>query len=203
MNLTKNQTIIAIVAFVILVVAFAVSMDRRNKTRLKEMTEDTRGIEYDTTRSSVYSKFDTDADGHLDEYEMDDYSHYVMDSVMKEAGDKIILDKVKNSLENSGVEITKVRITHDEYSPRWDNIKVNFKNNTGKTIKAIRFRWYDAKNAFGEELNLTYGGGNITETIRPGVQTHGTWETYEDQMESVKAYVSKIVFTDGTEWDNK
>jgi hypothetical protein len=201
MKLTKPQIIVLIIFFVMSVVTFALTIDKRNKTRLKETTEEIKGVEYDSTSTSKIREFDTDGDGHLDEYEMDNYSSYVMDSMMTQAREELNVKKAENS-KKSGVDIVNVKITHDEYSTKWDNVRVTFKNNTGKTIKAIRFMWYDVKNAFGEELNPTYDGGDFTDIVKDGKQTHGTWETYEDQMESVKVYVSKIVFTDGTEWNN-
>jgi hypothetical protein len=199
----NKETKVNIIVGAVIVTVFAIFTSMAFSPSKVSKPEEREGIEYDSTSSEKYDKFDTDSDGRLDEYEMKEYSHYVMDSMVNQSRIKSDFDKAKNSIDNSGVEITNVSITHDEYSSKWDNIRVSFKNSTGKTIKAIRFMWYDVKNAFGEELNPTYDGGNFTEIVKNGKQTYGTWETYEDQMESVKVYVSKIVFTDGTEWNNK
>jgi len=198
---TKRNIIVGIIILIVFVL-FAKMAFTSPKTKITDKVDDDK-IELSGDMVNKYGKFDIDGDGRLDEYEMKEYSSYVMDSMVNDIEVENNNKRVKNSLENSGVDITKVTITHDEYSPKWDNVKINFKNNTGKTIKAIRFKWYDVKNAFGEEINPTYTGGNMTEIISNGRQTYGVWETYEDQIESVKVYISKIVFTDGTTWDNE
>jgi hypothetical protein len=199
----NKETKVNIIVGAVIVTVFAIFTSMAfSPSKVSNPENDGKIKIYDEVKEK-YSKFDIDNDGYLDEYEKQSYAEYVTDSIINGVKVKSLNNMVKNSIDNSGVEIIKVSITHDEYSSKWDNVRVSFKNNTGKSVKAIRFMWYDVKNAFGEELNPTYDGGNFTEVVKNGGQTYGTWETYEDQMESVKVYVSKIVFTDGTEWNNE
>ena len=149
-----------------------------------------------------YGKWDLNKDSILDDYERAMYAEDVTDSMINQSKENLYIKLAKNAEENSKVEIIKVSITHNEYSTKWDNIKVTFKNNSNKTIKAIRFRWYDIKNSFDEQLDIHYGGGDMEENVGPNQKTSGEWETYEDRITSAKAYVSKIIYTDGTTWDN-
>jgi len=102
------------------------------------------------------------------------------------------------------VDIIKVKITHDEYSRKWDNIRIKFKNNSNKTITVIQFLWFDLKDAFGETiLDPAQDGGNSDNVVKPNQTTEVEFETYEDQVVSAKVYVNKIMYSDGTKWVNE
>jgi len=150
-----------------------------------------------------YQKYDENANGKFDDNEMEVAARAKTDSIMNSASQNFQLEKSNFSQENSGIEITSVKIVHDEYSPKWDKIQIKFKNNNNKTVKAIQFIWYDVKNVFDEPVSPTYTGGNMEEIIKPGGKTYGEWDTYSDDIVTAKVYVQKIMFTDGTKWVNE
>jgi hypothetical protein len=156
-----------------------------------------------TGEFAKYKKYDGNGDGKLDDYEKEIAAASMADSLISSGLQNARVEKSKYSEQNSGIEIINVKITHNEYNTRYDNITVNFKNNNDKTISAIQFIWYDVKNAFDEPVDPTYDGGTMEKIIKPGVKTSGEWETYNDDIVSAKVYVEKIMFTDGTKWENK
>lgn len=104
------------------------------------------------------------------------------------------------------VAILNAKFVAKEYSSSKD-IALTWKNVTGKTISAIRFRWY-GENAFGEPADMGslgngFGSGESDEEIRPGKTGRGTWAISSDNGKKiVKAWAYEVAFADGTKWES-
>ena len=161
-------------------------------------------IKLDGSMYEKYKEWDTNNDSVLDDYEKSnygrDYAEKMVDSITLNVKDEFS----KNSENNSGVNILSVKIVDaDEYT-NYKAIKLTYKNNTGKDISAISFAWYDLKDIFDEDVDAVLSpGGYDDDILRNGKTTSSTWDLSEKTVKSGKAYVSKIMFTDGTKWENK
>lgn len=187
----KKTTVLIAAGFALFAIIFA----------LLNTSSSTKPVEHSVP--TKYTKYDTDHNGVLDDFERQRAAADMTDSIINQCKESVDSSFAKNSELNSNIQITKVTITHNQYSSQWDNIKISYKNNSKKTVKAIEFRWYDVKDVFDEEVSPTYNGGWTEETILPNKLYHGEWETYENKIASAKVYVQKIMYTDGTKWENK
>ena len=134
-----------------------------------------------------------------------------VDSTMR-ASDEKIKQKLINmnwdtiGIQNSGIEITKAEfIKENEYS-NYKSVRLFYKNNSTKNIKAIRFKWYGL-NAFDEPAdcgnisNPGFGGGYTDIVIKTGKSSSGTWSVLSrDGDKIIKAWPYEIVYEDGSKW---
>lgn len=103
------------------------------------------------------------------------------------------------------VVVISSRLVKQEYSNRRD-LELRFKNVSGKTVSAIRFRWYGL-NAFnepadmGDYANVGFGAGQTDSPLRPGKTNTGEWGILsKDAKKIVRAWAYEVVFSDGTKW---
>lgn len=149
-----------------------------------------------------YGKFDTNKDGVLDDFEKQEYGRYAADSIIKSGTQSFYDDERIKSEKESGIDVLGVKFINDNDYSDYKNIKITYKNSTGKDISAISFRWYDLKDVFDEDVEAILSkGGYDDEGLRNGKTTSGTWELKEPKVKSGKVYVDKIMFSDGTKWD--
>lgn len=106
------------------------------------------------------------------------------------------------------VQVLSAKLVKREYS-NYRDIALSFKNVSGKTVSAIRFKWYGL-NAFGDPADMGrsyiegYGGGFTDDLIRPGRKDYGTWEILsKDAKTIVAAWPIEVAFNDGTSWKLK
>jgi hypothetical protein len=150
-----------------------------------------------------YGKFDTNKDGVLDDFEKQEYGRYAADSIIKSGTQSFYDDERIKSEKESGIDVLGVKFINDNDYSDYKNIKITYKNSTGKDISAISFRWYDLKDVFDEDVEAILSkGGYDDEGLRNGKTTSGTWELKEPKVKSGKVYVDKIMFSDGTKWEN-
>ncbi|RXR23494.1 hypothetical protein [Flavobacterium stagni] len=103
------------------------------------------------------------------------------------------------------VIIVSSKLVKKEYSNRRD-IKLVYKNVSGKRVEAIRFEWY-GENAFGEpaEMGDSFlvgsGRGETDEALNPGKIGSGTWEINSSNAKKIiNARAREVVFSDGSKW---
>lgn len=127
----------------------------------------------------------------------------MVDSIMR-SGLQNAMFKDTLNLDSAPVKITSARPKEKEYS-NYKDISLSYKNVSGKTISAIRFRWYGT-NAFNEPADMggledRFGGGFTDETLRSGKTGYGTWNILSrDLKKVVKAWPTEVAFEDGTSW---
>ena len=134
-----------------------------------------------------------------------------VDSTMKSADEEIKQDLINLNwdtigIQYSGIEITKAEfIKENEYS-NYKSVRIFYRNNSTKNIKAIRFKWYGL-NAFNEPAdcgnisNPGFGGGYTDIILKTGKSNSGTWSVLSrDGDKVVKAWPYEIVYEDGSKW---
>jgi len=104
------------------------------------------------------------------------------------------------------VKILSARPVQKEYS-NYKDIRLSYKNVSNKTITAIRFKWHGL-NAFNEPADMGimsdgFGGGFSDDRLRPGKTDYGVWSILSRDLKKVtKAWVTEVVFEDGTKWES-
>lgn len=98
------------------------------------------------------------------------------------------------------IQVTGVSFYYGQYS-NFQTIKVRYKNVSDKKIVAFKIRWYDCKDAFGDEKYPSYMGGVSEEPIGTGRSSVADWDLLEKGVKSGKAYCTEAVFDDGTKWE--
>lgn len=104
----------------------------------------------------------------------------------------------------SPVKILSAKFVSKEYS-NYKDIRLTYKNVSGKKISAIRFKWY-GENAFNEPADMSglvkgWGGGFSDDVLRPGATDYGTWNILSrDGKKVLIAYPYEVAFEDGTKW---
>ncbi len=109
------------------------------------------------------------------------------------------------SLEDAPVKVISARPVEKEYS-NYKDIRLSYKNVSGKNITAIRFRWYGI-NAFNEPADMGtsliegLGSGFTDDLLRAGRTTSGQWGILSGNLKKViKAWPYEVAFEDGTKW---
>lgn len=200
-NIMKNKTNkIAAVSLISLFLLAIVAKQFKPESSMSY--DDATKYSQDVTNRKI-DKYDLNKDGQVDDYEIEAYSKYYVDSVSSSLSNQYDSDMEKRSAE-SGVKISNIRFVDTyEWDGNWKSIKFNYTNNTGKDIEAISFGWYDLKNVFDENVNPTYDGGYDDEGLRNGRTGSGTWDINSKGVKKGKVYVEKIVFKDGSMWKNQ
>lgn len=134
------------------------------------------------------------------------------DSLEAEARVKEEVDKFYINLKwdtvgvkNSGLEIKKAVFFNEEYSD-YKSIKLTYKNNSGKKIKAIKFTWYGV-NAFDEPAECGslsekgFGHGIDDDGLNNGQTTSSIWSVLSNDGDRIiRAWPTEVVYTDGSRW---
>ena len=126
-----------------------------------------------------------------------------VDSMMRHLHKKTFMDST--GMDKSPVVVVSAKLFKEAYS-NYKSIKLTYKNNSEKTIQAIRFEWY-GENAFGEPADMGSpviegsGGGFTEETLRPGKTGSGVWSILSrDGKKIVMARAYEVAFDDGSSW---
>lgn len=122
--------------------------------------------------------------------------------MVREREEKATRDSV--AIANAPIQITKSRIVERSHS-KYRDISLTFKNTSGKTIKAARFKW-EGLNAFGEpaDMGLTKGSGRgwMDKTLRPGQTLTLQWDVLSSDLSTLKNVLPyEVVFEDGATWE--
>lgn len=104
------------------------------------------------------------------------------------------------------VKVLSAKLVTQEYSNSKD-IRLTWKNVSGKKVAAIRFKWYGL-NAFGEPADMGgsavikgIGGGFADRSLAPGKTDSGEWSIMsKDGKKVVMAWPYEVAFEDGTKW---
>lgn len=104
------------------------------------------------------------------------------------------------------VKVLSAKLVTQEYSNNKD-IRLAWKNVSGKKVAAIRFKWYGL-NAFGEPADMGgsaiikgIGGGFADRSLSPGKTDSGEWSIMSsDGKKVVLAWPYEVAFEDGTKW---
>lgn len=102
------------------------------------------------------------------------------------------------------IEVKKAWFVTKEYSS-YKDIKLTFKNVSGKKIEAARFAWY-GENAFGEPADMGglidgFSTGQMDKPLKSGQIMTLTWNILSrDGKKVIIAYPTEVVFADGTKW---
>ena len=138
----------------------------------------------------------------------DEYVKKYVDSAMKKTDENIsasIFNTDTIGMSNAPVRVKSFRVVKSE-GGSYRNVYLEYKNYSGKKITAIRFKWY-GENAFGEaaDLNFKGFGGGFTDTpLLAGETDDGEWNVLSRDLKKIKAaWVTEIVYADGTKWVNK
>jgi len=102
--------------------------------------------------------------------------------------------------QKSPIQVTDVSFYYGEYS-NFQTIRIKYKNISDKKVVAMKFEWYDLKDAFGDEVKPTYEGGMSEQVIGSGRKSTSEWDILEQGVKIGKAYCSEVVFEDGTKWE--
>ncbi len=131
----------------------------------------------------------------------------VTQKMEKESSDEILKNDT-TGMSTAPIRVIKSMIVKKEYSSYRD-IKLVYKNFSGKKVSAIKFQWYGI-NSFGEPADMGhsfatgFGGGFTDDPLAAGNTDDGEWSiTSRDAKKVVAAWATEVVFTDGTKWKNK
>lgn len=181
-----------------------------NMTSCQSTGGDTEDCDTETQRKlegelyDKYKEWDTNNDSIMDDDEIAQYSRDQTQRYIDSANTSENEKYLKNSQSNSGIDILDIKFVNDNDYSDYKNIKIAYKNNTGKDIDAILFRWYDLKDIFDEDVDATLSkAGYDDDGLKKGRTTTSTWELNEPKVKSGKAYIEKIMFSDGTKWENE
>lgn len=142
-------------------------------------------------------------------YTADDLSRVatVKDSVSDNI-ERTIIDEVFGDtlgLYQSPINVKSFKIIKSE-SGNYRNVKLTYKNNSMKTVTAIKFRW-KGLNAFDEPADLGsafadgYGSGFTDVILKQGKSQTSVWPVLSrDAKELTLAWVTEVVYEDGSKW---
>lgn len=105
------------------------------------------------------------------------------------------------------VKVLSARFVEKQYT-NYKDIKVTYKNISGKDISSIRFKWYGT-NAFGEPADIGnssdgIGGGFTGVGLKKGQSNTSGWDISSKDLKKVqKAWVHEVRFKDGTKWSKE
>lgn len=115
-----------------------------------------------------------------------------------ESFNKEVSKNLREAQPTDPILITKAVIKSGDYGIGRE-IKVNYKNNSDKTIDAIRFQYYCFNN-FGEPAG---SGRMLTQDLeKPGKSTYGIWNNYDSGCTKVKVVLLEVHFTDDSTWSS-
>lgn len=110
------------------------------------------------------------------------------------------------NLASAPVKVIRPRLFTEEYSS-YRNIKLTYKNVSGKAIQAIKFRWYglDGFNDpadMGSTMAPGFREGFDDSGLRPRRTTVEAWDILSARGKKVvNAWPIEVAFTDGTKWE--
>ena len=145
----------------------------------------------------------------IEEKKLEARAQQYADSMVTAMVGKTFLESEKElyekSILSSPIEVISVLIVDDNsHSLGWKNIRVKYRNSSNKVVTAIRFSFYDIKNVFNEPWSSTlHSGGYDDEVLLPGKSRTSNWELADEKPKSGKAYVTKVMFNDGSSWELK
>ena len=120
-----------------------------------------------------------------------------VDSIVKNETVKAELNKVKLSSTTCPLKITKCYVTIDRFGQQ--DINIDVKNVSGKTIDGIKFRWVLFNN-FGDQVPDLETG--VSQKILKNNKTdYYIWDIYASTATKGQAYVNTIHYTDGSKWE--
>jgi hypothetical protein len=125
------------------------------------------------------------------------------DSAVKQTIKNIYIDTAGSY--QSPVKIIKAWFTKREYSS-YKDVAVTYKNTSGKKIEALRINWY-GENAFNEPADMMsavdgVSGGYSDEPLKAGQTRTSEWNVMSrDGKKILRAWVTEVVFSDGTKWE--
>lgn len=129
----------------------------------------------------------------------------MVDSMTKNGEKNAFLEDALKAA-NAPVKILNAKIVKREYSD-YRNIRVSYKNISGKIISAIRFSWY-GETAFGEPAEMGNVaadgiGGGFTETeLSPNEDNTSEWDILSRNAKKVvKVWITEVAYKDGTKWE--
>ncbi|MFZ9942055.1 MAG: hypothetical protein ACO3O0_00450 [Bacteroidia bacterium] len=139
----------------------------------------------------------------VEELEIERDARENVDSMIRHLHKKTFMDST--GMDKSPVVVVSAKLFKEAYS-NYKSIKLTYKNNSDKTIQAIRFEWY-GENAFGEPADMGSpliegsGGGFTEETLRPGKTGSGVWSILSrDGKKILMARAYEVAFDDGSSW---
>lgn len=126
------------------------------------------------------------------------------DSATQEVIKSALFDTV--GISQAPVKVLSAKLVEREYSNSKD-IRLAWKNVSGKDVAAIRFKWYGL-NAFGEPADMGntsilagFGSGFVDRSLKPGKSDSGNWSIMsKDGKKIVLAWPYEVAFEDGTKW---
>jgi hypothetical protein len=131
-----------------------------------------------------------------------------------DAREKEVDEYIANSLLDTAglylapVKVLSSRLVQREYSS-YKDIRLTYKNVSGKRISAIRFRWY-GKTAFNDPADMGnsfqegFGGGFDDDPLGIGKSTTSEWSILSKNAKKVVlAWPTEVAFEDGTKWELK
>lgn len=114
----------------------------------------------------------------------------------------VILDTVSSP--DEPVKVISVRFIEKRFSNNKD-IRVSYKNISGKDISSIRFKWFGT-NELGKPADLGttvagFGGGYTGKGLKKGRSNSSGWNVSSKDLKKLhKAWVHEVSFKDGTKW---
>lgn len=122
--------------------------------------------------------------------------------------DKVIADMNWDTIgiDTAPIKIISAKVVRNsnEYITDKD-IKISYKNVSGKKIVGIKIKWY-VTNAFGEPVKDMggnydgFGRGLDDSPLGVGKTTYGIWDSGSGFPKNVKAWPFEVAFEDGTKW---
>lgn len=129
------------------------------------------------------------------------------DTHVKRMTDEVIAKAMFDTvgLYKAPVKVLSSKVVREEYST-YRSVRLKFKNISGKTVSAIKFKWYGT-NAFNEPADLGnsmvegFGGGFTDDALRAGKSTSATWSVLSRDAKKIKlAWPTEVSFADGSSW---
>lgn len=136
----------------------------------------------------------------VSQHELDSFQN----TLKKNAINNVVSDAMAN-IKDAPVIVTSYKVVKAEYG-NYRNVYLEYKNVSKKKVSAIKFRWY-GENAFGDAADIGYngiGGGFTEHPLSAGASNDGEWEVLSNNLKKLKsAWVSEVMFADGTKWETK
>ncbi len=135
-----------------------------------------------------------------------EFKKHFIDSAMQRIKQDAAFKDTANMSE-SPIKVISARPVTKDYS-NYKDISLTYKNISGKTIAAIRFKWYGI-NAFGEPADMGVlsdgiGAGFTDNKLKVGKTASGEWSILsKDLKKVVKAWAYEVAFEDRTKWTAK
>lgn len=137
---------------------------------------------------------------------------------IQEQADSAVRAQIKKSaMDTTGLWMAPIIITkailvkNSSYSEDRD-VRLTYKNISGKTIDGIRFKWY-GETVFGDPADMGgidingyegFGGGYTEDQILPGKSVTNTWDINSHNAKRIiMAWPTEVAFSDGTKWELK